>query len=159
MISGVGPILGEGHLGTFVNGTQRQEWSYEHGNLNNGGYIQRDILHPYSLHKPLPPVAVLTNKTTASAAEAVVVSFRGRPNTRSFGTPTYGVPTAPTPFTLSDGAQVVLGSTVEMDRKGQIYDGPIAPDESANVPGFSQPGQDPLVQMAHDWLHTQAACH
>jgi serine/threonine protein phosphatase PrpC len=44
----------------------------------------------------------------ASSGEAVVISFRGRPNARSFGTPTYGASTAHQGFTLSDGGTLVL---------------------------------------------------
>jgi carboxyl-terminal processing protease len=46
---------------------------------------------PYKLVVPSPRVAVLTDTGVASSGEAI--AFRGRPNTRSFGTPTCGLST------------------------------------------------------------------
>ncbi|MGV9658891.1 S41 family peptidase [Streptomyces koyangensis] len=61
----------------------------------------------------MPPVAVLTGPRTASAGEAVAIAFRERPDTRTFGDPTSGVPTANAPYPLSDGALVVLTTARE----------------------------------------------
>jgi hypothetical protein len=58
----------------------------------------------------------LTGPVTASSGEAIVVAFRGRPQTRSFGEPTDGVPTANDTFPLSDGALLVLTVAVDSEK-------------------------------------------
>lgn len=47
-----------------------------------------------ALKRPSPRVAVLFDGMTASSGEAVVVAFKQRPDTRSFGMPTCGLSTA-----------------------------------------------------------------
>jgi carboxyl-terminal processing protease len=54
------------------------------------------------------PVAVIQSDRTASAHEAAVMAFRGRPATRSFGTPTDGLPTARESYDLADGSVLWL---------------------------------------------------
>ena len=114
---------------------------------------------PYRLKHTLPPVAVLTGPKTASAGEAIVVAFRGRPSTRSFGEPTAGVPTANQGFRLSDGALLVLTVAVDADRTGRTYDSTIPPDQLVPV-DLSQIGTpaDGGVQAATTWLHKREGC-
>ena len=99
------PLLGDGEVGAFVapDGT-RTPWRIESGTPRQ----YADRWGPEPLARPMPPVDVLTGPRTASAGEAVAIAFRGRPDTRSFGEPTFGVPTANAPYLLSDGALVVL---------------------------------------------------
>lgn len=77
------------------------------------------------------PVAVLTSERTASAGEAVVVAFRGRPHTRSFGAPTAGLATGNTGYRLQDGTMLHLTTTSFVDRLQIVHVGPIQPDERA----------------------------
>jgi hypothetical protein len=60
---------------------------------------------------------------------AVAVAFRGRPNTRSFGKPTQGKSTANQGVPLKDGATLVVTVATFQDRRGNVYGGPIIPDE------------------------------
>ena len=53
----------------------------------------------------------------------------GRPNTRSFGTPSFGVSTGNQTFPLSDGATLYLTTVALADRNGVTYNGRIEPDE------------------------------
>jgi carboxyl-terminal processing protease len=134
MLAGVGPILGEGTVGWFVYPDGRkQAWAYDNGQAQGNGVTQEGVANAYHLKRPFPPVAVLTGQYTGSAGEAIVVAFRARPHTQSFGRPTYGVPT------------------------GNI--GPIAPDRSV---AFSQEqigsAADPVVKAALAWLHLQPQC-
>jgi carboxyl-terminal processing protease len=100
--------------------------------------------------QPVQPVAVLTDRATASAGEMVAVAFRHRPNTRSFGAPTRGIPTGNEAFTLSDGSALYLTTGVSVDRQGGIHDGPIDPDEVASS------DRDALA-AATTWLQSQCA--
>jgi carboxyl-terminal processing protease len=160
MLAGVGPILGEGVVGSFVesDGT-KQAWGYFNGQAQLAGSTITGAESPYHLKHPLPPVAVLTGPVTASSGEAIVVAFRGRPQTRSFGEPTDGVPTANEGYRLSDGAFLILTVAVDADRTGQTYDSAITPDQPVPV-DLSQIGTpaDRGVQAATTWLHTQEGC-
>lgn len=85
---------------------------------------------------------------TASAGEAVVVAFRGRPDTRFFGEQTYGVPTGNEPYHLSVGAVLVLTQVKDADRTGRAYDAPIPPDvEIVNDPRPVARNRDEVLQQ------------
>jgi C-terminal processing protease CtpA/Prc len=76
-----------------------------------------------------PPIVVLTNHATGSAAEVVVIAFKGLSNALIMGTATAGVPTGNVAFTLLDGAVVYITRAVFSDMKGRAYSGPILPDK------------------------------
>lgn len=151
-LAAVGPILGDGTVGEAVYADgEKTPWTIENGTPRQ--YTDEWSPAP-SLARPMPPVAVLTSPRTASAAEAVTIAFQGRPNTRTFGQPTAGVPTANAPYQLSDGALIILTVAREADRNGHLYNGPIAP--GVNVPIAH--GHDQVLTTATDWLRTQDGC-
>jgi carboxyl-terminal processing protease len=165
MLAGVGPILGEGSPGRFVDADAVQTpWYYEGGvsgvMWNGQKLAAARAAQPYQLQKPAPPVAVLTGPSTASAAEAIAIAFRGRPDARSFGSVTAGFPTANSSYRMSDGAIVVLTTAWEEDRNGVRYTTRIAPDEgTGGVPSMeADPAQDATLGRALQWLGTQPAC-
>ena len=159
MLAGIGPILGEGDAGWFIDKAGAKEiWSYRRGEalLNNEAMVS---IYPYTLKAPMPPVVVLTGPLTASASEMILIAFRGRPNTRSFGEATLGVPTANFSQELSDGAMLVLTVAWEADRTGQIYKGRIQPDEFVDIDwAVFGTEQDAVMLAAVDWLQTQSGC-
>jgi carboxyl-terminal processing protease len=161
MLAGLGPILGEGQVGASVdvNGS-KQIWSYQDGRALAAGQVFAQVHGPaYELKTASPPVAVLTGMKTASAGEAIVVAFRGRPNTRSFGLYTAGVPTGNAGFILSDGAMIALTVAVFADRTGQTYDDRIYPDEWVDeVQKLTIIMDEIIPQPAIDWLLSQPAC-
>lgn len=160
MLAGVGPLLGDGDDGAFVDANSRQTpWGYRRGKTNGGGRIDVQVDPPYELKNPSAPVALLTGPITASSAEVILISFRGRLNARSFGEPTSGLTTANQNYTLSDGAVIYLATGLERDRTGQTYLNSIAPDELIKGdPTLIGTDQDPSRQAAIDWLHRQSAC-
>lgn len=136
-LAGLRPILGPGEAGAFVdaNGAVMQRW---------GGRRTR---------RKRVPVAVLQGPLTGSTGEALIISFRGRPRTRTFGEATYGLPTANQPFSLSDGAQLLLTTAREADRTGRVYDGPIEPDEHVTIDWAALGTPDDQVLVAAlEWL-------
>ncbi|MFD8309089.1 S41 family peptidase [Streptomyces sp. NPDC059690] len=160
MFAVVGPILGDGNVGMFVDADGRKKgvWSVRHGDFFMDG-TPIGWAGDRPLSGPTPPVAVLTGKQTASAGEAVTVAFRGRPHTRSFGEPTYGVPTGNSPYRLSDGAVIVLTEVKEADRTGRTYDTSIPPDqEIVNDPRPVARHRDETLDTATKWLLRQTAC-
>ena len=157
MLAGIGPILGEGRAGAFIDPDgEVMCWSYVGGKalLEDTVVVEVDG-QACELQEPSPPVAVLTSGSTASSGEAIVVAFRGRPNTRSFGSGTAGVSTANQGYELSDGAMILLTVATFVNRTGQTYGGVITPDE---LVGRSASESDPAMQAAINWLLNQPAC-
>lgn len=92
LLAAVGPVLGNGKAGEFVYPDgRRDDWHYSDGKAMDDGHILAEG-PVYHLKQTMSPVAVLTSRFTASSGEAIAVAFRGRPNTRSFGEPTLGLP-------------------------------------------------------------------
>ena len=129
MIAGLGPLFSATKLGSLIDVNGRpNSWHYDRGRYfwdDDNGWRVTD---PTKLVKALP-TAVLIGDRTGSSGEAVVVSFLQNDNTRTFGCPTWGLTTGNADFTLKDGAQIYLASTVMADRKGNRYETRIAPDQ------------------------------
>ncbi len=152
MLAGVGPLAGEGLLGAFVSPDRIEHWGYRVGHSFMGQQVMAKVDEPHVLRRP-PPVAVLTSRLTASSGELVLLAFRGRPNTRSFGEPTAGVPTSNEDVMLRDGAGLLLTAALGADRTGRTYDGPVVPDQLVAVDWtrLGRPG-DVVLEAALDWL-------
>lgn len=130
MIAGIGPILGEGLAGHFIDISGVEiPWLYRAG---SSVYNQTNVVTvptPYVLIKSNPKVAVLIDNGTASSGEATVISFIGRSNTKLFGTSSCGLSTANVNFPLSDGAMLFLTVSTMADRNKNQFGGRITPDE------------------------------
>ena len=148
MLNGLQPFLGNEGLGSFVSA----EGS---GPLWKAGDAVGVTAAPSLSHLFSAAVAVLTGPRTASSGEAVTISFRGRPNTRSFGLPTAGLSTANDDYALPDGSTILLTVAIEADRTGKRYGEKIAPDEVIEA---SQNTPDPQVAAAVRWLRAQPTC-
>jgi C-terminal processing protease CtpA/Prc len=161
MVMGIGPVVGDGLLGSFIDANgDKTYWSYQNGTYRNGTLVL-EVDNPYQLKLPMPPVAVLTSPVTASSGEATLISFRGRPQTRSFGEPTSGVPSGNSVKTMSDGALLILTTALEADRTGRVYgfNEKIQPDEQVRVePLLFGKDNDPVMRKGLQWLHAQAGC-
>jgi carboxyl-terminal processing protease len=159
MLAGIGPILGGGRAGSFAPPADSPAWMYRDGQALLGETVLAQAPTPYHLQRPDPPVAVLTDRQTVSAGEAIAVAFRGRPQTRSFGGATAGLPTYNDIVPLSDGAALQLTVVMDADRTGQTYDAPIVPDvPTLNNFGDRGTDADPALRTAVDWLRQQPAC-
>ena len=107
MLTGIGPILGDGIVGSFVAADGNMTWFYQDGRTgtrNPAGLetVSLTLDDAPVLMAPSAPVAVLVDSSTASSAEAITIAFHGRPETRFFGTRTAGKSTAVQPFKLDD---------------------------------------------------------
>jgi carboxyl-terminal processing protease len=154
---GIGPILGEGVLGGPIDADGKITYlTYQDGIGRLGDEVEFVAASPYHLMEPNPPVAVLTDGGTSSAAELLTVVFRGRPDTRSFGQPTGGHnPGMGKVFALEDGGILEFTTQLETDRTGKIYpEAPIQPDEVVSLPNDKS-----VPQAAMDWLLGQPACN
>lgn len=146
MIAGIGPILGEGLAGHFIDyfGVE-QSWFYRNGASILDNRILTDVANPYKLKINNPKVAVLTNKAAGSSGEATVIAFRQRPNTKSFGTPTCGVSTSNSAITLSNGATLILTTSIMADRNKIVYGSQVIPD-------VIEPDNNLVVNKAVEWI-------
>jgi len=161
MLAGIGPILGEGPAGMFVTpDSVKTTWSYSDGTAWIAGNAAVSVPWPsyYEIIAPDPFVGVITGPKTASSGEAILVSFRGRPNTRSFGQGSYGVPKANQSFTLSDGAQIFLTVALMADRTGQKYEASIQPDVFLTGNPTTDPSTDPVINAAQAWIMKTGPC-
>ena len=162
-LAAIGPILGEGDVGGFLYADGTHElWSYRNGKVFWAGNERDESLVQSGIYKPKrsrPPVALLMGPATVAAGELVVVAFEGRQGFRTFGEPTRGLPTLSMHTPLSNGAQIFVSGAFGTDRNGNVYKGPILPDESVKI-DWSQFGtdQDPLILAAINWLNTQSEC-
>ena len=132
MLLGIGPILGDGTSGYFVNCDKNYErWGYSKGKafMDTTIVIQTDSI--YQLKNKNKKIAILINNKTASSAEAIAVAFIGLPNTRFFGKATRGLTTGNSTIMLSDSSRIFLTTVVYADRNKTIYGKQILPDEIA----------------------------
>ncbi len=160
MLLAVGPFLGSGSVGSCVRlDGHREEWSYSNGRVALGDRVIVELGDaPCELRNPSTSVAVLIGEGTASAGEAIAASFRGRPGTRFFGSPTAGLSTGIEQFVLSDGAKIFLATCAFADRHGKVIEGSISPEET--VWGTAVPPdaleEDRVVRAAVTWLILRA---
>lgn len=130
MLAGIGPLLGDGLAGHFIDIDNNDiPWSYRGGSSFSNQSAVVSVPSPYVLQKPNPKVAVLIDNGTASSGEAIVISFIGRPNTKLFGTPSCGLSTANGTFNLSDGSTLFLTVSTMADRNKNKFGNKINPDE------------------------------
>jgi carboxyl-terminal processing protease len=148
MIAGAGPVLGEGVVGYFIDPAGVESvWGFGDGAARLGGVVQVRVDAPYRLKHERPRVAVLVDGAIASAGEGTIVAFRGRPDTRAFGTPTCGQSTGLRAFPMTDGATLALAVSVMADRTRTKYGQSIVPDDIATDP-------DDAVARAIAWLQS-----
>src|ERR1700761_401019 len=165
MLTGIGPILGDGPAGSFVAADGNITWFYQDGKTgtrNPGGVetVSLNLDEEPALRTPTQaPVAVLVDSSTASSAEAITIAFHGRPDTRFFGTHTAGKSTAVQPFKLDDGAELYLTTAIDADRSGKSYPDGFTPDQIVSVSGSSMPQEnnDVVIQAAQTWLVASTA--
>ncbi|HUQ28066.1 MAG TPA: S41 family peptidase [Usitatibacter sp.] len=152
MVAGLAPLLDDGPLGYYVDRSSvKTAWS-----LSTVLPVVGLQPHPAGGALREAPVAVLMGARTASSGEATLVSFIGRPRTRTFGVPSAGRSTANQGASLSDGASMSITTAVMADRTGRAYGKKISPDEL--VLGNIGDAKDEAIEAATRWLEAQAAC-
>jgi carboxyl-terminal processing protease len=164
MLAGLGPLTEGATNGATIGGKlnvdgKTEAWRYVGGTSFTNDRKEVSAQTNVQLPNPGVPVAILTSKLTASAGEAVTIVFRGRPASRSFGEPTTGIPTYNVRVRMADGAFLDIMQAVDVDRTGQPYEGPIAPDETIAI-DWNKVGtaDDPVLGAAVRWLSAQGTC-
>lgn len=147
-LAAIGPVMGEGTLGFFIDAhKQATPWGYAAGRawLDKESNTFSTLETPYKLVTPNPRVALLTDIGVASSGEAIAIAFRGRPDTRSFGTATCGISTAVAQFPLKQGGRIAIVTSVMADRTKKPYGKTVDPDEVVTNPAE-------VVPRALSWL-------
>jgi C-terminal processing protease CtpA/Prc len=158
MLTGIGPILGDGIVGSFIAADGNIPWFYQDGKTgtrNPAGLetVSLTLEDAPVLMSPSTPVAVLVDSSTASSAEAITIAFHGRPDTRFFGSRTAGKSTAVQPFKLDDGAELYLTTAIDADRTGKPFPDGFTPDQAfPSTTVMPRESNDPVVLAAQSWL-------
>lgn len=168
MLAGLSGILGDGAHGSVQPpGGRRMAWGTARGvSWAGSGNEKTTVVSIEGYEAPDTsawPVAVLTDQRTASSGETIVVSFKGRARTRSFGDPTRGASSANATVELADGTLLNITTSALFDAAGHAYGGPIRPDEAFGlVPPTREdafPGEggadDPVLERALEWARAQ----
>ena len=158
MLTGLGPILGNGICGYFIyNNGEKSSWFYKNGESGvNSSTITKVSKKPYKLINEQNPIAVLTSPRTGSSGEIVTTAFHNKKNTRSFGKSTAGLTTGNAQFKLRDGSIIFLTTSIYADREGIVFGGKINPDETINAPYIAVGlNGDPVIKRAIEWIYKQ----
>ena len=95
------------------------------------------------------PVVVLQSTSTGSAGEATVVAFKGRPQTRFVGQPTFGASSSGNAALVGPfGSTALLTAGLFQDRAGVTYPEEPIPPQTVTAPGEELPA-------AKAWLQSQ----
>ena len=148
MVAGLGPLLGEGTIGYFIDPAGAETpWFYRDGASWEGNVAAQRVDAPYRLRREHPRIAVLVDGRVASSGEATAIAFRGLAEARSFGASTCGLSTAIENYRMSDGAMLNLAISVMADRTKVKYGAAITPDEFVTDPAQQ-------VERAVAWLQS-----
>lgn len=154
MLTGVGPLLGDGICGYFVSGDARVPIAYQDGSAIQGRHVRCRVSHGgYHTVRTQKSIVVLTGRRTVSAGEIVALAFKGRAQTLLIGEPTAGLTTANATYSLSDRSMLVLTVCQEADGAGHICDGSVVPDKL--IPTGAAAGDDTAKEAAVNWLTTR----
>lgn len=159
MLAGLRGFFSPGVVGKFMYPDTIQAWKFnaygpsseeeDEARISEFGERRLDLSKS--------PVALLIGEGTASSAEAVTLSFRGRPRTKSFGQPTMGLSTGNEDFTLPDGAELLLTVALMADRSGRGDGSRITPD--VLLPADPAPSAtDTALAAAVAWLSREPDC-
>ncbi len=153
MLEGIGPLLGDGLIGSHRDMVERSEfqWTIRNGNFYYGEYLAAELPDNCSFAKNTR-VAVLTSRYTASSGEMVAITFKTRPNTRFFGEKTSGMVTITNWANLCDGIGMSLSAAWCADRTGRIYREYVDVDETVEFFIAENPAEDMAVLKALEWL-------
>jgi len=155
MLTGIGPLLGNGICGYFVDKKgNKSSWFYKDGESGvNETTITKVSNQPYKLYDKNNPIAILTGYKTASSGEVVVTAFHNKENTKFFGEKTAGLSTGNQNFDLSDGSMILLTTSIYADRKGIIFGAEIEPDEIVEFKYNIRKQNDLAIEKAMEWIN------
>lgn len=153
MILGLGNLLGEGKLGSFIDPVTKQEeaWGIRGNAIYSGKETELTSAVPLAFNTKLK-IVVLIGPNTASSGEATAITFKGRKYTMFIGEDSEGYTTANDSFRIFD-LNVFMATAVEADRNGNVYLDKVSPDqEIKGLDNFEDLTKDAKVIAALKWL-------
>ena len=148
MISGLGSLIGNGTYGYALGPNKKKVRFHDKG---SSGYdkSQFKMSHPpHSLINTKLPIAVLQGRGTASAGEAVAISFIGL-NSKSFGDTTAGATTSVANFEMSDGSWLNLAVAKFADRNENVFPQGVPADQLVR-------NHKAICRKAKKWIDSQS---
>lgn len=154
MMLGLEQLLGTGKIGSFTENAGG--WILKNNNFYLDTTLLTSITPKCQIINEDIPVAVLIGPATGSSGEFLAMAFKHRKNTIFIGTETAGYITATKGFEISNAVTLLLSTGYGRDRKGQIYDHVIAPDNYVKEPdSFNDIKNDKKVLTAAKWIETK----
>lgn len=115
MLAGIAPLLSNGIHGYFLKADGKEiPWGTQDGYSILSGHPVIGIPAQGSPEYSSKPIAILSSQRTASSGEAILVAFKGKSNTKSFGNDSCGLSTSNKPFNLVNGAVLNITTGVMM---------------------------------------------
>lgn len=134
MVGGLGALLGMGTLATTIS-HEGDSHDYFYSRTDSSGKFEKlELIDSAYVFEKRLPISILIDSLTASAAEVLTLAFKGLEHTRVLGRPSYGVTTGLYPVIMPDSACMFITHSIDHDRFGNAYDGPIEPDELIEDP-------------------------
>jgi C-terminal processing protease CtpA/Prc len=150
MIAGLGPLLGNGILGYFIDKRENKTaWFYQDGiATTEGSKSIIKIAKFYTIKNKTARIAVIIGNKTASSGEMTTISFIGKSNVKLFGQSSGGYLTGNRPFALLDGSCIALAGCYVTDRTLKKYTNFIVPD----IITYDFANTDNSLKEAVKWL-------
>lgn len=156
MMSGLGPLIGEGIVAKVVNADGEIQFDCE---IKNGNCIyfgnQALDLPNQPQFQSLPKVAVLTSRYTVSSGELVATAFKGRAKTLFFGEATGGYTTNNSWNIINDAVIINISTGIYADRNGNSYKINIPVDVEIPFVVEDDLSNNNCIQQAAEWLLKQ----
>lgn len=153
MVTGIGPLIGDGIVGKLVSLSNETLFNWE---IKNGNFIYNvpDVvrLEENPKFKTLPKIAVLTSRWTISSGEIVATCLKGRPNTKFFGEATGGYTTNNNWEIINEQVILAISTGIYCDRNGVVYDKNIPVDIEIPIEIEKDIEKDKCIIEAIKWL-------
>ena len=154
MIGGLGNLIGDGVLGSFVetNG-KTTDFSLRQGDVFEGTKRWTNLRETCNVGAH-PKIAVLLSQITSSSGEMLAISLKGRPLTRFFGENTAGYVTAnDDPYFIDKNSMLLVASANVRDRNDKSYMEFVQPDVVIiDGDDFADLKSDKKIKVSLDWL-------
>lgn len=153
MLASLSPLLGQGHLISYVDRDHRSTWvsldgsdiTYKGSGDNGDATVSAP---PGASSAAGKAIAILQGPETASSAEATVLALMGQKNSHTFGQTTAGLASANVSKKLPDDAVITLTSAWTSNASGATY--------PSGIPAATRTSTDQsTVKAATTWIQSQ----
>lgn len=148
LLSGTGPLLGEGLVATTTEGKKLIDLLSVHNGKLYINQVQQGAVTGSLLDLSTASIAILVDENTSGGGEALAMSLGARKNTKTFGSATAGKISGVKSFTLPGGLTMEISAITYGDRKGNYYTASITPDVAIET----EMGEDAALNEAVRWL-------